>query len=445
MEIRVPKLGEGAESGVVINLLVREGDLIKKDQIIVELENEKAVAPIPSPETGIVESIRIKVGDRASVGQLLMILRPEGAGTGVGESAGSTALKDPAPEPLQSPDSGSLKAGPEGRAQDPRKMPEAPAYRYESKTGLPPPASPAIRRLARDLGIDLDRVQGSESGGRIGLADLKAYVARLQALVFSRENPIPEEKTVATSSGQLAVPADFSQWGPVIRKPLSNLRKVIADRLRESWQTIPHVTQHHESDITGLMAGMKQYAQDYEKEGVKLTLTAVIIKVCASVLAEFPNLNSSMDEAAGEQVLKEYCHIGFAVDTDQGLFVPVIRDVRQKNLKTISGEIILLAGKAKQRTLAAEELKGGCFTVSNLGGIGGGHFTPIINKPEAAILGVNRARLKTVLLKGNPADRVFLPLSLSYDHRLIDGAEGARFIQKIVDQLEQYPEENLKI
>jgi pyruvate dehydrogenase E2 component (dihydrolipoamide acetyltransferase) len=401
MDVRVPQLGEGADSGSVVSIFVKEGDKIKKDQTILELENEKAVAPIPSPAAGAVTKVHVKVGDKISVGQLVISLAEEGAPAEAPRAA--AVLQKPAipKEAVVSAPSG--------------------AYHYESKSGFPPPASPTIRKMAEDLGIDLTKVRGSEAGGRIVLADLKAYVQSLHgpgAAAPAAAKRAPES-------------IDFSKWGAVEAKPLTSLRQKIAEKMTESWTTIPHVTQFDDADIASLTALRKKYAPEYAKKGATLTLTSFILKAVVMALKRFPVVNSSLDEVSHQLVLKKYYHIGVAVDTEQGLIVPVLRDVDKKSLFQISKEIGELAEKTRQRKVSLDELKGGTFTVSNLGGIGGTHFTPIINKPEVAILGVGRGAGK-------------LPLALSYDHRVVDGADGARFMRAVVEALENFKEEEVK-
>lgn len=436
MEIRVPRLGEGADNGTVISVFVKEGDKVEKNQTLIELENEKAVAPIPAGTAGVVSKVHVKVGDKISVGQLIATLG--------GASGGASAPAAPAQNPAA--------AAPRPQAVPSASAPvsyaapaAAPApYQYQSTLGIAPPASPSVRKLARDLGIDLAKVRGSESGGRIVLADLRDYIQHLQAAAFSAPQAAAAPAPQAPSK-PAAESIDFSKWGPVTKKPLTSLRKKIGEKMQESWNAIPHVTQNDEVDVTDVMQWTKQYGAEYEKKGVKLTLTSLILKACVQALKKYPGFNSSLDEAAGEMVTKGYYHLGVAVDTEQGLIVPVLRDVDKKNLYEISKELGELAEKTRQRKVSLDELKGGTFTISNLGGIGGSHFTPIINRPEVAILGVSRGVLKPVIRNQKIDQRVMMPLSLSYDHRVIDGADGARFIREIVKSLETFPESEIKL
>lgn len=275
--------------------------------------------------------------------------------------------------------------------------------------------------MARELGVDLRRVRGSEHGGRITAQDVRAYVASLQA------------GSAAAPAKPSAPAVDFAKWGPVTREPFSVLRKAIARAMTDSWTTIPHVTQFDQAEIARVLELIEKHGPSYEKRGAKLTLTGVLIKAVASTLKKHPGFNSSLDEAAGEIVRKQYVHIGIAVDTEQGLIVPVLKDADKKSLLAISKELADLADRTRKRKVTAAELQGGTFTLSNQGGIGGGHFTPIIHKPEVAILGVGRA------MKGA------LPLSLSYDHRVVDGADAARFITELVRALEHFPEPEMSL
>ena len=416
MDVKLPKLGEGADSGVVVNVFVKEGDTVARDQAILELENEKAVASIPSTAAGVVAKIYVKPGDKITVGQRLISVSG-------GEPEAATA---PAARP----------AKPEPEPEDPAGAEEEAPQRVAA-----PIASPSVRKLARELGIDLGRVRGSDAGGRIGIGDLRTYIARLQKAV-DRLGPAA---AVAAPAKPVAEQIDFSQWGPVTRKPVTPLRQVIARRLSESWNTIPHVTQFDAADFTQLNVLRKKFAAAFEKNGAKLTLTPFVLKALVETLKKHPIFNSSLDEMAGEIVIKEYFHIGIAVDTEQGLIVPVIRDVDKKSMLELVKELEQLAQKARDRKVTAEELKGGTFTISNQGAIGGAHFTPIINKPQVAILGLGRGAMKPVVREGKIEARMMTPLGLSYDHRVIDGGEAARFIMDLVKAMEDFKKEVVKV
>jgi pyruvate dehydrogenase E2 component (dihydrolipoamide acetyltransferase) len=429
MDVKLPKLGEGAESGVVVSILVKEGESVTEGQTLLELENEKAVAPIPASAAGVVSRIHVKEGDRISVGATLVTL---GEKTASAESPGAAAPAEPASRPAEP-----------ARASAGSDQAVAVLEAVPAKSDAPIAAPPGIRRLARDLGIDLARVRGTERGGRIGMEDLRNYVQLVQRLAFQRPEGATTQK--AAQKAAPAEPIDFAKWGPVRHQPFTPLRQTIARRMSESWHATPRVTQFDEADITRLNELRKSHAPAYEKAGARLTLTPLIFKALAGTLKKHPVLNSSLDEAAGHLVLKDYIHIGLAVDTEAGLMVPVIRDVDQKSVLDLSREIEALAAKARERKVAREELRGGTFTVSNQGGIGGGPFTPIVNLPEVAILGLGRGALKPAVWEGQIAPRLLLPLALSYDHRVIDGAVAARFIVDLVQALQAFPEEAVRL
>lgn len=431
MDLKLPPLGEGADSGTVVNLFVKEGDQLAQDQPVLELENEKAVATIPSTVAGKVTRIFVKPGDKISVGQRILSV---GAQEGATAAAAPQPKPRPAaieePEPLQTPSPGAALAG------------EASGEAAEPKPGVPVAAAPSIRKVARDLGIDLTRVRGSARGGRILLEDIRAYIQRLQRLAAQPKTPAPAAGAPAKPAPE---PVDFSKWGRISKKPLSPLRQVIARRMWENWNAVPHVTQFDEADITALNELRKKYAPVYEQKGTRLTLTSFVVKVLVESLKKHPILNSSLDELAQEIVLKEYYHIGIAVDTDAGLIVPVMRDADKKSMLEISKELEELAKKARERKVAAEELKGGTFTISNQGGIGGAHFTPIVNKPEVAILGLGRGTVKPVVRENRVELRLMMPMGLSYDHRVIDGGAAARFTVDLVKGFETFDEQNVRV
>ena len=423
MDVKLPKLGEGADSGVVVNVFVKEGDQVAKGQSIIELENEKAVASIPTTVGGVVAKIHVKPGDKVNVGQRLISLNESG--------------KPPAAAPAS-------KRAPEPAAPEPEEIAvEEEAAEIEEPVSKPvaaPVASPSIRRIARELGIDLSKVRGSESGGRIVIGDVRAYIQRLIKTAAR-----PASGVVGAPPKPVAERIDFSQWGPVSKKSLTPLREVIARRMLESWNATPRVTQFDEADFTQLNVLRKKFAPNYEKKGTRLTLTPLVLKALVETLKKHPIFNSSFDEAANEIVLKEYYHIGIAVDTEQGLIVPVIRDVDKKSVLNLSKELEQLAQKARDRKVTGDELKGGTFTISNQGAIGGAHFTPIVNKPEVAILGLGRGAMKPVARDGKVEVRMMTPLALSYDHRVIDGAEAARFIVDLAGALQDFKEAAVKI
>ncbi|MBI2501746.1 MAG: 2-oxo acid dehydrogenase subunit E2, partial [Candidatus Latescibacteria bacterium] len=380
-------------------------DTLAEDQPVIELETDKAVIEVPSSLSGVIEAVHVKKGDKAAVGQAILTVK--GTGSAPVPKAVSQATT-PAPVP----------AVPAPQA--------APAPMVPAAARQLVPAAPSVRRLARELGVDIAQVKGSGPGGRVSQEDVKVHVRQLNT-----QGPAP---------GAAPAPApplpDFSRWGKVERQPLSNVRRVTAERLLQAWTTIPQVTQFDKADITEIEQWRKEYGKRAEAAGAKLTLTAILLKVAASALRRFPQFNASLDMARNEVVYKQYCHIGVAVDTDRGLLVPVVRDVDQKNIAQLAVELSQLAEKARARKLSPEDMQGGSFTISNLGGIGGTGFTPIVNPPEVAILGVARGAFEPVWKGAEFRPRLLVPLSLSYDHRLIDGADGIRFLRWLAEALQ---------
>lgn len=429
MDIKLPQLGEGADSGTVVNVFVKPGDQVRKNQPLIELENEKAVASIPSPESGTVTAVHVQEGQTISVGHTILSLSKEGE-----------AAEAPPSKPSEStpPSDEQQQEQQEEKPQERPAKEEAVGPAPSEQAGLAAPASPTIRKLAQQLGIDLRRVRGSQRGGRIVMEDLRAYIAHLQERTAERK-PAEPRRTETPAP-------DFAKWGPVRAQALSSLRKTIAQRMTESWRTIPHVTQFDEADITALLELKARMDEAYEQRKARLTLTAFVLKAVVKTLKANPVFNTSVDEAGQQLIYKDYYHIGLAVATEAGLVVPVIRDVDKKTMLELSKEIHDVAERTRQRKVSAEELRGGTFTVSNQGGIGGAHFTPIIRKPEVAVLGVGRGRAKPILAPTNAlASRIFLPLALSYDHRVIDGADAAQFIRDLVKALEEFDERDVKI
>lgn len=427
MDVKLPKLGEGADSGVVVNIFVKEGDTIASGQAIIELENEKAVASIPSTAAGKVEKIFVKNGDRISVGQRLIAVAGEGQAAPAPAAAAKPAAKRPSSSaaPAPEPEDDEDEAAPEGE---------------DEIVNPDPVAAPSVRKMARELEIDLRKIRGSESGGRIVAADLRNYIHRLITAAAKAGKGRPGAPAKAP-----AEQINFAQWGPVVKRPLTPLREVIARRMLESWNSVARVTQFDEADCTTLNELRKKFGQAYEAKGAKLTLTPLILKAVAATLKKHSIFNASLDEVANEIIVKEYIHLGIAVDTDQGLMVPVIRDVDKKSILDLARELEQLAAKARDRKISVEEMKGGTFTISNQGAIGGGHFTPIVNKPEVAILGLGRGAMKAVVRGDKIEARMMTPLALSYDHRVIDGGAAARFMVDLVSALQDFKEDAVKI
>jgi pyruvate dehydrogenase E2 component (dihydrolipoamide acetyltransferase) len=440
MDVKLPQLAEGVEGGTVVSILVAEGQEVKKDQPIMELETQKAVGSIPAPQSGVVTKIYVKQGMEVAVGQPLIAIETSEAAT-----SNLTPTQKAAPLPS---DASTKAAAPASSSTSPRPAP-APAetgpadYHYESKSGAPPPAPPSIRKIARELDIDLNRVKGSEAGGRITLADVRAYIQKLQQLAF--QSAAATSPTTKPAQPKSAEAIDFAKWGPVRREKMSPLRRTVSRRMVESWTTIPKINQFADADITALLALRKKHAAAYEKKGAHLTLTSFLLAVLGKSLKKHPRANSSMDETTLEIVFKDYCHIGVAVDSEGGLIVPVLRDVDKKSLWQISQELHALTEKTRQRKISIEELQGGTFTISNQGSIGGSHFTPIIYAPQVAILGVGQGQARPVAIDGKIAIRTILPLCLAYDHRVLDGADAVRFLKDIIGDLEKFEESSLAL
>lgn len=457
MDVRLPRLGEGADSGTVASIFVKEGDQITRDQPILELESEKAVASIPSPASGTVTRLHIKEGDEIKVGQMLISL-DEGRAPVVSAPGKTRDVAAEVPAEMdrtrreEEMTPGDITRG-EAQTEGPeevREIEEAQAEELElpapTDGGAAPAASPSLRKMARELGIDLKRIRGSEAGGRIVMEDVRRYIQRLQ------QQTAQQTRKPAAAAPQAAPPPsrpapeqiDFSKWGPVHKEKITTLRRTISNKMVESWTTIPHVTQFDEADVTDILKLRKKYAPAFEKKKAHLTLTSFALKAVVETLKKHRMFNASIDEVSGEIVFKDYYHIGIAVDTEQGLIVPVIRDVDKKSMMQLSVELHQLAERTRERKVSLDEMQGGTFTISNQGGIGSAQFTPIIYKPQAAILGMGRGAEKLMLRKGKTVKRTMLPLGLSYDHRLIDGANAARFMVDLVGALEGFSESLMK-
>jgi pyruvate dehydrogenase E2 component (dihydrolipoamide acetyltransferase) len=487
-DFTLPELGENISTGDVLRVLVKPGDTIEKEQAVLELETDKATIEVPSSVAGQVKEVKVKAGDKVKVGQAILSVEGGAAGGSEKKAEGAPRPADAKAEPA--------KAGGEGAKSEPAKVDSAPKQQPAAqevpdvqpdvqvedqstkpdKSGvkdpsigpqaqaggdgaddtpargknvvnisrgtraaepapgpaaspeLPPaPAAPSVRRMARELGVDINQVAGSGDAGRISVDDVKTHAKRLVA-------------GAARGGGALAEPLpDFSRFGQVERQPMRAVRRKTAEHLSAAWTTIPHVTQCDLADITGLDELRKKYAKQVEAAGGNLTVTSIAVKIVAAALKVFPQFNASIDLAANEIIVKKYVNVGVAVDTDRGLLVPVIKDADRKNIVQLSVELAQLSERARTRKIALEEMQGGCFSISNLGGIGGTYFTPIVNAPEVAILGISRARMEPVYHKESIrfVPRLMLPLSLSYDHRAIDGADGIRFLRWVCEALEQ--------
>jgi pyruvate dehydrogenase E2 component (dihydrolipoamide acetyltransferase) len=418
-EIRVPDLGDFSNVEIV-EVLVKAGDLVRAEQTLITLETDKAAMEVPSPVAGTLVEMKVAQGGRVSTGDLIAFVEADEAAAVPAAAAQDKKPATPPPSRTEAP-----AASPAPRAPE--------ASRPASAAALPPidestfaraHASPSVRKFARELGVDLGRVKGSGQKGRVLLDDVKQFVKSVMSGAVSTGPALP------------AVPVvDFAKYGPVEVSPLSRVRKISGPRLQAAWLNIPHVTQQDDADITALEEKRKTLKDKAAAAGVKLTPLAFFVRAAVLALKEFPDFNSSLTEDGSGLVHKKYWHIGFAADTPQGLMVPVIRDADQKDLFGIARELGTLSEKARNGKLTAAEMQGGTFTISSLGGIGGRYFTPIVNAPEVAILGVGRSAMQPLWLKDKFVPRLVLPLSLSYDHRVIDGATGARFSTFLVGLL----------
>ena len=501
-EFKVPELGENVAGGDVTRVLVNVGDTIEREQPVLELETDKATIEVPSSVAGVVKDIKVKKGDKIKVGAVILTV-DDAAGNGAGAKA-DPAEPAEAPKPEAEAESSSKEpvAGglppspeasadrrvgpPEGRTDQPElarrvaerpdigeggqasgsdqkvvsmprpvpkpvesaaKVPEAPkaVALAPRDVGTVAPASPSVRRLARELGVDINEVQGTGPEGRISQEDVKEHARRILSSIGSSRG------TSQQPAAGVPLP-DFEKWGEVERQPMSGIRRKTAEHLSHAWRTIPHVTQFDKADITAMEELRKKYREQVEKAGGTLTVTAMLVKVLATAVTQFPQFNSSLDSQTEEIIIKKYVNVGVAVDTGRGLLVPVIRNADQKNILEIAIEVHQAAEKARARKLTLEEMSGGGISISNLGGLGGTYFTPIVNWPEVAILGVSRGTREPVWrpsggAQGAPSGvegrdgafepRQLLPLSLSYDHRVIDGADAMRFLRWVVDAIEQ--------
>jgi pyruvate dehydrogenase E2 component (dihydrolipoamide acetyltransferase) len=399
-DFALPNLGEGIDSGIVVAVAVKPGDAVTNGQELFTVETDKAAMPIPADGDAKVEEVRVKVGDKVRVGAVLAVLSG-GAATPQAASPKAEPAKPQAapakPQPSNGPPAGVV-----------------------ASTGVVP-AGPATRRYAREHGVNLGEVPGTARGGRVTVEDVRGHIR-------TQMSAPPAARGVAT----LPPLPDFSKYGPVEKKPLSNIRKKIAENLSIAWHAAPAVTQHDLADITDLEAGRKRITENLPKGAPKVTMTVLAVKAIVAALKEFPNFNASLDITNGEAVYKNYYHIGIAVDTERGLVVPVIRDADRKSVRDLATEVATLAEKARAGKLVIDEMRGGTFTITNLGGIGGTYFSPIINYPEVAILGLSRSAVQPVFKDGQFVPRLLMPLSLTYDHRIIDGADGARFTNRLV-------------
>ena len=436
-EIRVPAVSEGVTEGTVVNITVAVGDSVEVEQTLLELETDKAVVEVPSSHAGKITEVLVAEGDRVAIGAVIMVLESSGGDEEV-EAPEIDSEDIPAPvveaEPVstvvtEQAEPAELQAS----STPPREEPQVDLNTVR-RNDLVAPAAPSVRQLARDLGVDIYQVQGTGPGGRISEDDVRNFVRETMQRITGG-GPVPS--VVGEFPGlhaQRPLP-DFSRWGAIRREPLSRVRELTADSMGYAWSTIPMVTQHDNAQITEIEAFRQKTNQRASAEN-RLTMTAIMVKVCAAALKAFPGVNSSLDLANNELVLKDYVHIGVAVDTPGGLLVPVIRDADQKGIERLATELNGLAEKTRERKISPADMEGGTFTISNLGGVGGTSFTPIVYAPQVAILGISTAAMQPVWDGNQFIPQLIMPLSLTYDHRVVDGADGARFLRWICEALE---------
>jgi pyruvate dehydrogenase E2 component (dihydrolipoamide acetyltransferase) len=434
-EFKLPEVGEGIEAGTVVSVLVSVGDRVEVDQPVLELETDKAVVEVPSSVAGVVESVAVEEGQEVEIGSVVLTV-DEGAGEGAAEAKDEAEAKDGGADEAtaEAEEKAAPKEAPTPAPAPPSTPAEAPPATPAPSGGEVPggliPAAPSVRRLARELGVELSAVQGSGILGRISAEDVRAFA----------EGGTPRAPAAAGAPAPAAAPLpDFSKWGETERVAMSGIRKATVKAMTTAWSTVPMVTHFDKADATEFEALRQRYKPDAEKLGAKLTPTAMLIKVVAAALRKFPDFNASIDVGSQEIVYKRYVNVGVAVDTDHGLLVPVVKDADRKNMLELAVELGELAEKARDRKLGPEDMQGGNFSVSNLGGIGGTGFTPIVNPPDVAILGVSRGGKEPVWdeEKGTFVPRMMMPLSVTYDHRLIDGASAARFLRWICRAIEE--------
>lgn len=470
----LPDLGEGIHEAEIIEVKVKEGDTVEEDQPIFEVETDKAVVEIPSPVSGVVEKLFVKAGDNVKVGTVMVSFNTSGAkpaGKEVDGSAAGERKREPAHQGAVKGTSDNGRTG-SGAAEQPGGKKVLSSIAAAVPATGPVPAAPATRRLARELGVDLRMVPGSGTAGRVSNEDVRSFAAislegRMSSSALVQEPRAKASGSASSSSPPRAVPSlkdkyggegtrddassfvtgamgaqapaelpDFSKYGPVERIPLKSIRRKIAQNMTQSWTHIPHVTHFDEADVTDLDALRAKHEQAVKEEGGRLTLTVLALKAIASGLEKYPQFNASLDEATGEIIFKRYYNIGIAVATERGLIVPVIKDVDKKSIIELCRELAEIADRTRAGKVDLDRLQGGTFTLTNIGAIGGTSMSPMINFPEAAILGMARAKLQPVVRAGNIEPRLILPLALSFDHRIADGAEAAYFVQHIVKRLE---------
>jgi pyruvate dehydrogenase E2 component (dihydrolipoamide acetyltransferase) len=443
-EVKVPEVSEGVTEGTVVGVAVAVGDQVEIDQTLLELETDKAVIEIPSMLQGVIAEVRVAEGDSVVIGAVIMTIEAQGsADVGEQDSAETEEASAVEPEvPQGKPDVADIKEAAETKVVAEEKATVPAPVRVEPQVDLltvrkgdrVAPAAPSVRRLARDLGVDIYQVQGTGPGGRISEDDVRNFVRDTMQRITGGGSVPSVVGEFPGLHAQRPLP-DFSRWGEIRREPLSRVRELTADAMSYAWSTIPMVTQYDHAQVSEIEA----FRQEFNRRAInenRLTMTAIMVKVCAAALKEFPRFNSSLDLANMELVLKDYVHIGVAVDTPGGLLVPVLRDTEQKGIERLAIELNEIAEKTRERKISPADMEGGTFTISNLGGVGGTSFTPIVYAPQVAILGISTASLQPEWDGDQFVPQLVMPLSLTYDHRVIDGADGARFLRWICKALE---------
>lgn len=443
-EVKLPEISENIEQATVINILVSKGDQVEEDQSLIEIETDKAASDVPSPFSGIVKEIMAKENEEIDVGGVILTIETESKTKEEDKEESeeqseekenekkekATDQKDKKEDKAEAKEDEETEAKEkdedqkkEEKSSEPDEKDETPVKSEEKEKNIPVAAAPSVRRFAREIGLDIHDVKGSGPGGRISIDDVKAH--------SKKQN----KGTQQTGFKGYSLP-DFSKWGETERKPMGKVREITAENTLQSWNSVPHVTQFDKADVTGLEEFRKKYSKTIEKQGGKLTVTAIILKLAGLALQNFPKFISSLDIDEKEIIYKKYIHISVAVDTDRGLLVPVIRDVDKKSITELAIELGEMAKKARDKKISPDELQGGNFTISNLGGLGGTNFTPVVFPPQVAILGIAKSQMEPVFIDGEFKPRLMLPLNLSYDHRVIDGADGARFLTWLKNGLE---------
>jgi pyruvate dehydrogenase E2 component (dihydrolipoamide acetyltransferase) len=420
LEFKLPDLGEGIHEGQIVNVLVKAGDTIAEYQPMLEVETDKAAVEIPSPAAGVVSQVLVEPGQVVKVGQVMLTIEEGAAGAPAApdKAAAAPAEKEEA-EPKKAPAPAATTA--------------APAPKPAERRDGPVPAAPAVRKLARELGVDISHVQGSGPHERVLEEDVRAHA---QGARPAAATAAPAAPSAAPAAGEQEALPDFARYGPVRREAVPQIRKTIARQMARSWQNIPRVTHCDKADVTELDRNRKNLNAALPADQPKLTMTAILLKAVAAGLRDYPQLNASYDAASAEIIYKDYVHVGIAVDTPRGLVVPVIRDVDKKTLPQLAGELNDLAQRTRTGQFEIAELRGASFTITNVGALGGQFVTPMVNYPEAGILGVGRAQLEPAVVEGQIVPRLMMPLSLSFDHRIVDGADAARFTTGVIQSLE---------